>query len=153
MPFCVNCGAQNRDGARFCESCGKPVTQLVAGTPPPPTPGAYQPVAAPTQSTGMAKTLALVGAGIYGVAALLAIMGGNMFDFIISLALAAGIYLAVYAPLAKGNGEAAKKGALAAGVAALIFVFFSFLNGSPMAALFNGVAAACMGLAWNSIKS
>jgi len=154
MAFCVNCGAQNRDGARFCESCGKPVTQLVQGAQPPAsTPGAFQPAAAPTESTGMAKTLALVAVGIYGVGALLSIMGGDMWNFILSLLLAAGIYAAVYAPLAKGNGDAAKKGALTAGVVCLLFVFFSIFSGGPIGALFSGGAAACMGLAWNSIKS
>jgi hypothetical protein len=101
----------------------------------------------------MAKTLALVGVGIYVVAAVLTVMGGDLWNFIISLALAAGIYLAVYAPLAKGNGDAAKKGALVAGVVALVFVLFSFMGGSTFAALLNAVAAGCMGLAWNSIKS
>jgi hypothetical protein len=155
MPFCVNCGAQNPDGARFCQSCGKLVTQLAGGTPPPatPTPQAYQPVAAPTEAPGMAKTLALVGVGVYGVGALLSIMGGDMWNFILSLLLAAGIYMAVYVPLTKGNAEAAKKGALTAGVVCLVFVAFSFIQGGPVGALFNAAAAACMGLAWNAIKS
>jgi hypothetical protein len=155
MPFCVNCGAQNPDGARFCEACGKPVTQVAGGTPPPPTPtpGAYQPVSAPAQSAGSAKGLVLAGVAVYAVAAVLSLMGGDMLNFILSLALAAGIYLAAYAPLAKGDVAAAKKGALYGGVAALVFLFFGFIQGAPIGALFNGAAAACMGLAWNSIKS
>lgn len=157
MPFCVNCGAQNRDGARFCESCGKPVQQIVAGGTPAPTPspapGAYQPVAAPAEGFGTAKTLALVAIGLYALTALLTIMAGNVLDLIFSLLLAVGIYFAVFSPLAKGNGQAAKKGAMIAGIVALLFVLFSFINGSPIGALFNAAAAACMGLAWNSIKS
>jgi hypothetical protein len=154
MPFCVNCGAQNRDGARFCEACGKPVTQLVGGAqPPPPAPGQFQPMPAASEASGSAKMLVLVGVGIYAVAAVLTIMAGDMLDFILSLALAAGIYLGAYSPLAKGNLGAAKTGALAGGIAALVFVFFSFMNGSGVGALFNAAAAACMGLAWNSIKS
>jgi len=154
MPFCVNCGAQNREGARFCEACGKPVAQIVAGAQPPPTPAtsAYQPAAAPIASSGTAKTLALAGVGIYAVAAVLSLMGGDMVNLIFSLALAAGIYLAVYAPLQKGDVAAAKKGALIAGVACLAFMFFGLLQGAVVGILFNAAAAACMGLALNSLK-
>jgi hypothetical protein len=154
MPFCVNCGAQNREGARFCEACGKPITQLVGGAQPAtPAPGASQPAAAPAQASGMAKTLVLVDVAIYALAAVLTIMGGDMFNFILSLALAAGGYVAAYAPLAKGDVKAAKQGAMITAVVSLVFVVFSFMNGSAIGALFNAAAAACMGLAWNSIKS
>lgn len=155
MPFCVNCGAQNRDGARFCEACGKSVTQVVAGAQPPPTPApqAYQPFAAPTASTGSARTLVLAAVGIYAAAVVLSLMGGDMMNLIFSLVLAAGIYMAVYAPLQKGDAAAAKKGALIAGVVCLAFMFFGLIQGAFVGILFNAAAAACIGLAWNAIKS
>ena len=154
MPYCVNCGAQNREGAKFCEACGKPVAQLAQGAPPPPTPQpqAFRPLATSGASGGMAKTLALAAVGIYAVAAVLTLLGGDILNFGLSLALAAGIYMAVAAPLAKGDAAAAKKGALIAGVVALLFMFFSLINGSMVGVFFNAAAAACMGLAWNSIK-
>ena len=36
--FCSNCGKQNLDNAKFCESCGKPIVNTSAPqyTPPPP---------------------------------------------------------------------------------------------------------------------
>jgi hypothetical protein len=68
------------------------------------------------------------------------------------LALAAGIYLAVYAPLAKGNLDAAKRGALAASVAMLIFLLFTQLYPPYGTDVYVAIAAACMGLAWISMK-
>lgn len=44
MPFCPQCGTGNPDGARFCQSCGKPIP--VPGSSPPgaaPAPGSYPP--------------------------------------------------------------------------------------------------------------
>jgi len=40
MIVCSNCGAQNRDGAKMCSQCGKPLPQAPA---PPPVPPSYQP--------------------------------------------------------------------------------------------------------------
>ena len=155
MPFCVNCGAQNPDGARFCQSCGKSVTQAVSpGQPPPaPAPQAFHPFAAPVQSTGSARMLVLVAVGVYVGAVVLSLLAGDTLNLIFSALLAAGIYMAVYAPLQKGDAAAAKKGALIAAVVCLAFMFFGLIQGAFVGILFNAAAAACLGLAWNAIKS
>ncbi len=154
MPFCVNCGAQNPDGARFCQSCGKPVTQTVSSAQPPPAPApqAFHPFVASSEAPGSARMLVLAGAGIYLVAAVLSLMGGDMLNLFFSALLAAGVYMAVYTPLQKGDLAAAKKGALTAGVVCLAFMFFGLIQGSFVGVLFNAAAAACVGLAWNAIK-
>ena len=38
MPFCSSCGAQAPETARFCTSCGNPMSSPAAGGPPPPAP-------------------------------------------------------------------------------------------------------------------
>jgi len=45
MSNCPHCGLTNRDGARFCQSCGKPLLQPL--TPPPATDEAVSSVGAP----------------------------------------------------------------------------------------------------------
>lgn len=47
MPFCPQCGTGNPDGARFCQSCGKPMPAGGGAPPsapaPPPPPPSYPP--------------------------------------------------------------------------------------------------------------
>jgi uncharacterized protein (TIGR00266 family) len=38
MPFCTSCGAQAPGAARFCITCGKPLSSAAAGGPPPAAP-------------------------------------------------------------------------------------------------------------------
>ncbi|MES0326032.1 MAG: zinc-ribbon domain-containing protein [Candidatus Bathyarchaeia archaeon] len=51
MPFCSNCGAQAKEGYKFCNNCGTPLQssapqqQYVA--PPPPKQPTYQPQPTP----------------------------------------------------------------------------------------------------------
>jgi hypothetical protein len=97
--------------------------------------------------------LLLAGMGIYAVGALLSLMGGDMFAFITCLLLVAGIYVAAYMPLEKGQIKTAQQGALAAAVIALVFGFIDIMMGGTAAAIFNFVAAAVVGLAWNGMKS
>lgn len=48
MKFCTNCGAEVREGVKFCPSCGTPLkTDEAAASNPVHTPPAYQPVAPP----------------------------------------------------------------------------------------------------------
>ena len=79
--FCVHCGAQNPDYARFCHRCGHalhapeaegsvPVSHTVAVVPAPPplssTAPAARPAARPDSDAGR-RALALVGAGVLAV--------------------------------------------------------------------------------------
>src|SRR2546430_17083934 len=38
MAFCVNCGSQMNDEARFCPNCGQPAGSAASGPAPPPIP-------------------------------------------------------------------------------------------------------------------
>lgn len=158
MAFCSHCGAQNRDGARFCESCGQPIGQAAG-----PTPAAATPPPAheqPAQKLGSAlagiggtpKTLILIGIGLYIAAAVLTLMGGSMLDVIISAAIAAGAYFAAYVPLGKGDLKAAASGATIVGGVALVFGFLALFTGNAGAALWNFAAGAMFGLAAMRIK-
>lgn len=158
MAFCSHCGAQNRDGARFCESCGQPIGQAAGTTPgaaaPPPV---YQQPAQRLESAlagvgGTPKTMILIGIGLYIVAAALTLMGGSMLDLIISAAIAAGAYFAAYIPLGKGDLKSAANGATIAGGVALVFGFLALFNGAGFAAIWNFAAGAMFGLAAMAIK-
>ena len=157
MAFCSHCGAQNRDGARFCESCGQLMGQAAGTTPgqatPPPT---YQKASqvgeALSNLGGEPKTMVLIGIGLYIVAAALALMGGSMLDLIISAAIAAGVYIGAYLPLSKGDLKSAAGGATVAGGVALLFGFLALFSGNMVAAIWNFAAGAALGLAAMSIK-
>ncbi len=61
-PTCVACGAELAPGATFCTSCGAKVGAPVKAPKPPKAPGEPAPLVIPK------KMLALIGAGIAGVA-------------------------------------------------------------------------------------
>ena len=42
--FCTKCGANNRDGAKFCAQCGAPLSARAVTPPPPPPPPPADPV-------------------------------------------------------------------------------------------------------------
>ena len=43
MPYCQHCGAQVREGAKFCQECGKPPFGNAQSVTPQPTPSVAQP--------------------------------------------------------------------------------------------------------------
>lgn len=150
MPYCVNCGAEVREGARFCNVCGKPIVQETPEAAQKP----YVPLP-PTESaasTGTAKMLILTGLGLYVLAAVLTLMTGNIIGIVIALAVVGVSYALAYVPLAKGDVQAARNGAAIAGGIALVLTLLNFMLGDFGAAIFNAIAAAAFGVAWNQIK-
>ena len=84
MAFCSHCGAQNRDGASFCESCGQPMGQAAksaAGAPASP-PKSQDLENALSGLGGAPQTMLLIGIGLYVVAAVLTLMQGSMLKAI-----------------------------------------------------------------------
>lgn len=149
MAYCSNCGAQIREGARFCDSCGNPVAQATPGaTQPPPMP----PPAVTAADTGLAKTLLLVGLGLYAVAALFTLMAGNILGFATSLMVVGAIFALAYIPLTKSQNQAAKNGAAIAGIVSLVFALINLFMGDFGAVVFNAIASAAIWFAWNQIK-
>ncbi len=149
MPYCSNCGAQIRGGARFCDACGKPIAQATPEATQPP------PMAPPTVTvadTGLVKTLLLVGLGLYAVAALFTLMARNVLGLGLSLIVIGVIYGLAYTPLAKGQNEAAKNGAAIAAGISLVFALINLFMGNFGAVMFNAIAAAAIGVAWSQIK-
>lgn len=157
MPFCVNCGAPNRDGARFCESCGKPIGQVAQGPPPPVQPlrtqtqQAFQSAAKP--STGTAQALTLAALGVYALGAVLAMVGGDVMTMALCVMLVAAIYVGAYMPLQKGDIKTARIGGLVVAAISLLFGFIAIASGGTVAALFDFVAAACIGLGLGTAKA
>ena len=149
MPFCARCGAQNREGASFCESCGQPIGQAA---PPPPQPG-FQPVrqAATADGSGTAKIAILVGVALYAVAAVLLITQ-DPFGMALCLALAVGGYLAAYAPLAKGDVAAGANGAMIVGGVAIGLGIVNLVMGAPFNALWNFAGGAAFGGGYYLLK-
>lgn len=68
MPFCSQCGTSNPDGARFCQSCGKPMPSTSPSAGAPGTPGA-PPSPPPAQSYTPPPTQPGYGPGAYPPAA------------------------------------------------------------------------------------
>lgn len=96
--------------------------------------------------------LLLAGMGLYGLAALLVLMSGNMIGLVVSLIMVGLIYFAAYAPLAKGQNTTAANGAAIAGGISLVLGFFDVMMGDMFAAIFVFIIAAVLGLAWNQAK-
>lgn len=163
MPYCIHCGAQVPEGARFCGACGQPVAQVGQaaapgqGMAPPeevaPMP-AVPPVAAPKAALkgGTPQTLLIAAIALYGVGALLTVIGGNMIGFLVCLLMVALIYFMAYAPFSKGQKDAAANGVVIAAVISLVLGFVDIFWLDPFAAIFNFVVAAILGLAWKQIK-
>ncbi len=77
--FCENCGAEIRDGSRFCPSCGTPVAEpetKPGGEPPPPRRGWWQRLAA---LAGRSRRERLLAAGT-AAAALVAVVAFILLD-------------------------------------------------------------------------
>lgn len=152
MPYCVNCGAQNPEGARFCVSCGKPVTEVTQAASA--KPEASGQAASPTKAIGTANLLLLAAMGLYAVAALLLLMSGSFIGLVVlPLIMAVLIYLTAYAPLQKVQNKAAQNGAAIAGGLSLLFGFIDIALGDMAAAIFAFVIAAVLGLAWNQVNA
>lgn len=82
MAVCATCGAQNPDGNRFCQNCGRPL--VAAAAPPPP---AYQnPYYAP--QPGQAVVASRTSPWL-----LIGIIGGLVFFMIIAVAVIAAVLL------------------------------------------------------------
>ena len=154
MAFCSHCGAQNRDGASFCESCGQPMGQAAksaAGAPASP-PKSQALKNALSGLGGAPQTMLLIGIGLYVVAAVLTLMQGSMLNVILSAGIAAVGFAMGYLPLTKGDFSTAATGATIAAGAALLFGFLGMANGDVIAAMWNFVAGAMFGLAAMGIK-
>lgn len=179
MPYCVNCGNQVREGARFCESCGTPVGQATPGptgtAPPPQTPmqqklqqpvtpqqtfqqpvrttqQRFQQPAAQPKSQGVALGLVLGAAGVYVFTLVMTLIGGNAVGIISSGAMVAIILLAGFRPLEQGNASGATNGIIIAAVIALLFGFINIVAGVAAAGLINFFAAGALGAALTQIK-
>lgn len=150
MPYCRNCGAEYQEGTRFCGSCGKPVGQIQSESTKQDAGAGIQ--AALSGVGGSGKTLLLAGVVMYGLAAVLTLMGGNMIGLITSLLIAVGIYVAAYVPLTKGQKGAAANGAAVTAGVSLLFGFLDIILGDVFAAIFVFIIAAMLGLAWNQLK-
>lgn len=150
MPYCPNCGAKNKDGARFCESCG---AALVAAAPPSAPVSQAQSAAQPAaKSLGNANTLIIVAAAIYAFTVPLGAMYGGMFGFIAALLALAVILILAYEPLRKGNVASAKTGVVIGAALALVYTLIDFAMGSAPAAFVNLIAAVVLGAAYMQLK-
>jgi len=149
MPYCVNCGAQNPDGAKFCVNCGKSVTETAAepGAQPSPT----QPAAAPSKLAGTPGALLIAAMAVVGLGGLLQLIGGDALA-VFALGLAGLIYATAYAPLQKGLFSAARNGAITSGGVCLAFGLVDIFVGAWSGMVISLLCAAFLGLAWNQIK-
>jgi hypothetical protein len=87
--FCSNCGKENSDDARFCASCGNPITDTPPQqyTPPPPQYAPPQPQYAPPQYTSPQQQTAQPAAakhtsGLAVTSLVFGIIGGVLFAII-----------------------------------------------------------------------
>ena len=151
MPYCVNCGAQNPEGARFCVSCGKPVTEATQAAGP--KEGTSQQAPSPAKTVGSVHGFLLGAIVLYGVAALLMLTSGNVIGLVVPLIMMVLIYMTAYVPLQKGQNKEAQNGTTIAAVLSLAFGFIDILLGSVYAAIFVFVIAAVLGLARNQIQA
>ena len=110
MKFCPQCGAQNKDEAKFCVDCGADIQNIASAQPKTETP---QPQATP-QSSGEKKTW---------VAPLLNVIGGLLLYALSGIGHA--LYLKLY-------NRAAIIGALGLLISAVSFTIMCFYDGSAL---------------------
>ncbi len=151
MAYCPNCGAKNRDDARFCESCGAALVAAAAPNAPagPVAPSATQPAG---KSLRTVNGLILVAAVIYAFTLPLGMMYAGVIGFFTALIALAVVLGLAYEPLRKGNIASAKTGLLLGAGLAVLYTVIDFALGSPVAAILNLVAAAALGGAWAMLK-
>lgn len=150
MPYCPNCGAKNKDGARFCESCG---TALAAAAAPNPAASQPQSAAEPVaKSLGTAKILVGVALGIYGFTTVVGMVAAGIVGFFTAALAFVVVLTLAFAPLLKGNIATAKTGVLVGAVIALLYTLIDFALGYGFTALLNLIAGVALGIAYMQLK-
>lgn len=150
MPYCPSCGAKNKDGARFCESCG---TALAAAAAPNLAASQPQSAAEPAaKSLGTAKILVSVALGIYGFTTVLGMAFAGIIGFVTASLAFVVVLTTAFGPLWKGNIATAKTGVLIGAGLAVLYTLIDFAMGAPFAAILNLVAGAALGVAYMQLK-
>ncbi len=151
MPYCPNCGAQNKDTAKFCESCGAALVSVAPAMPEsvPPVQSAAQTGAKPLNNV---KVLVTVAGCIYAFATPLALMTAGPVGFIASLIALMVVLGLAYDPLRKGNIASAKTGMLIGAGLAGFYTLLDFAMNQPMAAVINLLACIALVIAYMQLK-
>lgn len=151
MPYCPNCGAQNKDTAKFCESCGAALVSVAPATPEsvPPVQSATQTGTKPPSNV---NALITVAACIYAFSMPLAMITLGPMGFFTALIALAVILGLAYEPLRKGNIASAKTGLLIGAGLAGFYTLLDFATNQPVAAFINLIACVALVIAYMQLK-